>query len=79
MPRHRRVGQIVEPNPTIPANVALTQRLRVIAAVAQDRVAPASDASNALRPARLANEFETFGFVEQARKIHQSVHGSNLG
>jgi hypothetical protein len=31
----------------------------------------------ALRPTRLANDFETFGFVEQARKIDENSHGSN--
>ena len=79
MSRQHRVGEIVEPNRAIPAEIALPEALRVVVAVAHDLFAAAPDTPHALRPTRLANEFETFGFVEQACKIDEGVHGSNLG
>ena len=78
-PGQHGAGEIVEPNPAITAEIALSERLRVVVTWAQDMTAGALDAPHALRPTALANEFETFGFVEQARKIDEGVHGSNHG
>jgi len=65
-------------NPAATADVALPRRLRVVVAVAHDMLAAAIGTLQTLRPTRLPNEFETFGFAEQAGKIGESRHGSNL-
>jgi hypothetical protein len=78
MPGQNRVGEIVEANPAVPANIALTEPLRVVMAVARDLSAGALGTPHALRPTGLANQFEAFGFVEQAQKIGEGDHGSNL-
>ena len=78
MARQYRVREVVEANPAATADIALPQSLRVVVAVAQYMFAAAVGTPQAPRPTRLANEFKTFGFVEQAGKIDESGHGSNL-
>ena len=78
MPGQNGVGEIVEANMTIPADVALTKLLRVVMTIARDMSTAALGAKHPSRPAHLSNEFETFGFVEQARKIDEGAHDSNL-
>ena len=78
MPGQYRIGEIVEANCAVAANIALTMPLRVVAAVTRDMTAAALGTPHALRPTSLANEIETFGFVEQARQIDEGDHGSNL-
>ena len=77
MPRQYRVREVVEANPAVTADIALAEPLCVVVAVAQHMRAAALGTPHALRPTRLANDFETFGFVEQARKIDENSHGSN--
>jgi len=77
MPRQYRVREVVEANPAVTADITLPQALRVVVAIAQHMPAAALGTLQALRPTRLANDFETFGFVEQARKIDENSHGSN--
>ena len=72
-----RAGEIVETDPAVLADIALTPPLRFIMAVARDMPTAAFPTLHALRPTSLTNEFETFGFVEQARKIDENSHGSN--
>jgi len=64
MAGQNRIGEIVEANPAVLANIALTLPLRLVMAVARDMSAAALGASHALRPTGPANEFETFGFVQ---------------
>ena len=64
--------------PAATADIALPQRLRVVVDVAQHMAAAAIGTPQAPRPTRQANAFETFGFAEQAGKIGESRHGSNL-
>ena len=78
MPGEQRIGKIVEANCAVAADIALTKPLRVVVAVAQDMSATALGTPHALRPTHLANEFETFGLVEQAREIDEGDQGSNL-
>ena len=78
MPGQNGVGEIVEANMTIPADVALTKLPRVVMTIARDMSTAALGAKRPSRPAQLSNEFETFGFVEQARKIDEGAHDSNL-
>jgi hypothetical protein len=78
MPGQYRIGEIVEANCAVAADIALTKPLRIVVAVAQDMSATALGTPHALRPTHLANEFETFGFVEQAREIDEGDQDSNL-
>jgi hypothetical protein len=79
MPSQNRAGEIVEPNPAIPADISLTQPLCVVMPVARDLRAAALGTPDALWPTGQANKVETLGFVEQARQIDEGDHGSNLG
>jgi len=78
MARQNRVREVVEANPATTADIALPQRLSVVVAVAHDLLAAAIGTPQGPRPTDLTNEFETFGVVEQAGKIDESGHGSNL-
>src|ERR1035437_8016342 len=78
MPRERSVREVVETRPATLANIALTNRLGVVMDITRGAFTTALGTPDALRPTRLADEFETLRLIEQARQIDQDAHGSSL-
>src|SRR5215207_6392394 len=67
----RRAGEVVEAPGARLAPVALPTRLRVVAPVADHRIAAAAGAAHALGPAVLAHQREALGVVQQRREADQ--------
>ena len=58
--------------------IALTMRPSLVMAVAHDMFATTFLTANALRPAHLTYEFETFRIIEHRRQIDRNADGSNF-
>src|SRR3954449_3673405 len=71
VPGQRRAGEVVEASGARLAPIALPVRLRIVAPVADHRIAAAAGAAHTLAPAVLAHQREALGVVQQRREIDQ--------